>query len=92
MIRKIGPIWCAVSVIRKIGPIWCAVSVIRKIGPIFFSDTINSNAPMDRFQHHCFSFNLNDEETEYGFFLRDGATILTTNNSAAVALCKNFGN
>jgi hypothetical protein len=46
---------------------------------------------MDRFQHHRFYFNLNDEETEYGFFLLDGANTLTTNNSAAVALCNNFG-
>jgi hypothetical protein len=47
---------------------------------------------MDRFQHHHYSFNLNDEETEYGFFQQDGATTLTMNNSAAVALCNNFGN
>jgi hypothetical protein len=45
---------------------------------------------MDKFQHHLFLLNLNDEETEYGFFPRDGATTLTTNNSAAVALCNNF--
>ena len=35
---------------------------------------------MGRFQHHHFSFNSNDEETEYGFFSQDGATSLTMNS------------
>jgi len=26
---------------------------------------------MDRFQHHPFSFNLNDEETQYGFIQKN---------------------
>ena len=47
---------------------------------------------MGRFQHHHFSFNSNDEETEYGFFSQDGATSLTMNKSVAAALCNNFGN